>query len=46
MRRHFRSDSWPKNPDACNKFGRVCPAWDACNFGFVGKQLDKEKQSA
>ena len=27
---------WPKNPDACGKFGRVCPAWDACNFGFVG----------
>jgi len=36
MKRHFESDSWPKNPDACNKFGRVCPAWDACNFGFVG----------
>ena len=46
LRDYISDRQWPKNPDSCNKFGRVCPAWDACNFGFVGKQLDKENKSA
>ena len=43
----LRFDTPPsKNPDACGKFGRVCPAWSACNFGFSNKKLDKQEQQA